>query len=160
MSTSKSVLFVCLGNICRSPTGEGLLQHLVNHRGLAEQIMVDSAGTANYHSGSRADHRMRAAAKRRGYELMSRARQVTHKDMEMFDLVLAMDQENFHDLESLHSSPTADLKMLSYFLDDQWPADVPDPYYGGDEGFEFVLDMIEAACPSILNHLLGHDADG
>lgn len=150
----RSVLFVCMGNICRSPTGEGVLQHLVETQNLQNRVRIDSAGTINYHMGNRADPRMRQAAKKRGYDLNSRARQITSADLMNFDLVIAMDVDNFADIERLHDQPTASIKMLSDFLDDQWPNNVPDPYYGGDDGFEYVLDMIEAACPAVLTELL------
>ncbi|MEM9411700.1 MAG: low molecular weight protein-tyrosine-phosphatase [Planctomycetota bacterium] len=144
------VLFVCLGNICRSPTGESVLQHLVDEQGLTEEFEIDSAGTAGYHVGSRADGRMREHSARRGYDLLSRARKLTRGDLELFDLVIAMDRENYQNICSIHSEPTATVKMLSEFLGGEWPHDVPDPYYGGADGFEYVLDMIEAACPNII----------
>lgn len=148
----KSVLFVCMGNICRSPAGEGVLQELVKQRGLESEVGIDSAGTINYHAGNPADSRMRAAASQRGYELQSRARQVTPTDLDNFDLVVAMDTDNYRDLQSLSSAPTAEVRMLSDFLNrDDWPKDVPDPYYEG--GFDFVIEMVEAACPKILEHL-------
>jgi len=153
MSHDKSVLFVCLGNICRSPTGEGVLQKFLDDAGLAEKYFVDSAGTIGYHEGNSADDRMRRSAAARGYDLLSRSRKVTHEDLETFDLVVAMDRSNFEDLQSVHNSPTSTIKMLSEFLDDSWPSDCPDPYYGGAEGFEIVLDMIESACPPIIEWL-------
>ena len=151
---SKSVLFVCLGNICRSPTGEGVLQHLVDQQDLNDQISIDSAGTAGYHVGARADSRMRDHASRRGYDLQSRARKLSSRDMEEFDLVIAMDRENYRDIDRVNDHPTAELKMLSDFLGEDWPSDVPDPYYGGADGFEYVLDMVEAACPKIIEYLV------
>ncbi len=154
MDDPKKVLFVCMGNICRSPTGEGLLQQLVDEQGLSETVLVDSAGTIDYHVGKQADSRMRSAAENRGYNLTSRARQVTRTDLDHFDLVIAMDRENLADLTSLASAPQATIKLLSEYLDDEWPVDVPDPYYGGDEGFEYVLDMIKQACPAILAELI------
>ena len=153
--TVKSVLFVCMGNICRSPTGEGVMLSLLEQRDLQSKVMVDSAGTIGYHAGNRADQRMRAAAEQRGYDLQSRARQITRSDLESFDLVIAMDRDNLQDIRALHPNPTATVKLLSDFLDDSWPEDVPDPYYGGRQGFEFVLDMIEAACPQVIEELLG-----
>ena len=152
--TTRSILFVCMGNICRSPTGEGVLQHLVDSRNLGDRIRIDSAGTIGYHTGKPADSRMRAAAKKRGYDLLSRARQVTPTDLEVFQLVIAMDSDNHDDVCSIHQQPLAKIKMLSAFLDGTWPRNVPDPYYGGPDGFEYVLDMIEAACPAILDELL------
>lgn len=149
----KSVLFVCLGNICRSPTGEGVLQHLVEERGLEDKIHIDSAGTIRYHEGNPADERMRKHAANRGYELLSRSRKIVAEDLDQFDLVIAMDRQNQTDILSIAASAT-NVRMLSDFLDDSWPDDVPDPYYGGSAGFETVLDMIEAACPNILDELL------
>jgi protein-tyrosine phosphatase len=149
-----SVLFVCLGNICRSPTGEGVLQHLVEEEGLEDRIFVDSAGTIGYHEGNPADPRMSSAALKRGIELRSRSRKITPTDLETFDLVLAMDQSNLDDIRALHDSPSSKIALLSDYLDDEWPTDVPDPYYGGESGFEFVMDMIEAACPNVLEELL------
>ena len=152
-SEQKSVLFVCLGNICRSPTGEGVLQQLVDQRPDSDRFQIDSAGTAGYHVGARADARMRQHASRRGYELTSRARKICAEDLAVFDLVVPMDRENLQDVRRLTRQPGATIKLLSEFLDDNWPDDVPDPYYGGADGFEYVLDMIEAACPKILAHL-------
>lgn len=153
MGDKKSVLFVCLGNICRSPTGEGVLQHLVDEQGITDRFQIDSAGTAGYHIGAKADSRMREHASRRGYDLQSRARKLAPSDMEEFDLVIAMDRENHRDIQRVNSKPKAELKMLSDFLGDDWPSDVPDPYYGGEDGFEYVLDMIEQACPNIIEYL-------
>ncbi len=152
------VLFVCLGNICRSPTGEGVLQHLVDEQGLADRIEIDSAGTGGYHVGAPADSRMREHALRRGYDLQSRARKLAAVDMQTFDLVVAMDRENYRDIQRIDENPSAELKMLSDFLGDDWPSDVPDPYYGNADGFEYVLDMIEAACPKIVQYLTESDS--
>jgi len=157
---SKRVLFVCLGNICRSPAGEGVFQHFVRAAGSEAEIVVDSAGTAGYHIGKAADQRMRAAAAQRGYRLDSRARQVTAGDLTAFDLVIAMDRANRSDLESLVAGADHSvIKQLSDFLPvaERWPEEVPDPYYGGEDGFEQVLDMIEAACPAIHAFLRERD---
>jgi len=153
MSESKSVLFVCLGNICRSPTGEGVLQHLVEERGLEDKVHIDSAGTIGYHEGNSADERMMKHAAKRGYDLLSRSRKIVSEDLDRFELVIARDRQNLADILSIDDS-TTNVRMLSDFLDDSWPDDVPDPYYGGSAGFETVLDMIEAACPNILDELL------
>jgi protein-tyrosine phosphatase len=150
----KSILFVCLGNICRSPTGEGVLQHFIDQAGLTEEIEVDSAGTIGYHTGKPADQRMIQHASRRGYELLSRSRKVAAVDFQNFDLIIAMDRENYKDLLTIDSQASAKVYLLSEFLNDSFPADVPDPYYGGAAGFETVLDMVEAACPSILQRLM------
>lgn len=153
-----SVLFVCMGNICRSPTGEGVFRsHLADH-GLGDAVEVDSAGTIAYHAGEPADPRMRSAAERRGYRLDSRARRVRPDDLDRFDLIVAMDRQNLADLRDLaavHGAASDKLRLLSDFLLEGGAADVPDPYYGGAQGFETVLDMIEAACPALLDELVG-----
>lgn len=143
------ILFVCLGNICRSPAAEGVLRHVLRQRGLDGEIEVDSAGTGSWHVGERADPRMREAASRRGYDLTSRGRQVTPDDLDAFDLIVAMDRDNLDGVRRLGSG-SADVKLLSDYLDDSYPDEVPDPYYGGDRGFETVLDMLEAAMEEIL----------
>jgi protein-tyrosine phosphatase len=153
-SKIQSVLFVCLGNICRSPTGEGVLQHLADERDLTDQISIDSAGTIGYHTGKGADPRMQAAANQRGIKLLSRSRQIKYSDLDTFDLVIAMDRENLADIQTFHPAPTATIRLLSSYLDHSWPQDVPDPYYGGSAGFEYVLDMIQAAAPNILGELV------
>ena len=154
----KSILFVCLGNICRSPTGEAVMQHFLQQNGAEHDVHVDSAGTIGYHTGNPADSRMRAAGEKRGYSFYSRSRKITPEDLETFDLVIAMDRENLSDILEVDAEPTAEVKLLSNFLDDSWPLDVPDPYYGGDEGFESVLDMIEASVEPIFLHLTQADS--
>jgi low molecular weight protein-tyrosine phosphatase len=153
-----SVLFVCMGNICRSPTGEGVFQHFVTQAGHEDSIRIESAGTINYHTGNPADRRMQVAAKKRGYSLDSLARQVTAADIEDFDLIVAMDVENLENLDYLASGREPHIRMLGSFLHDSndpvMGRSVPDPYYGGDAGFEEVLDMIESACPAMLKHCL------
>lgn len=156
----KRILFVCLGNICRSPAAEGVLQTLVNDRQLQQRIEIDSAGTSGYHIGELADSRMRAAAKRRGIELTSRSRMVEPRDFLDFDLIVAMDRKNERELERTRiegAKHGARIRLLSEYLTDDWPAEVPDPYYGGEDGFEQVLDMLEAACPQILDDLLSDE---
>jgi protein-tyrosine phosphatase len=152
--TGRSVLFVCLGNICRSQACEGVMRHLVAERGLDGEVEVDSAGTGDYHLGELADPRMRAAAASRGYRLTHRARQVEPEDFDRFDLILAMDGSNLRDLRRLAGGRTDHVRLLSEFLPDGSPADVPDPYYGGEQGFERVLDLVEEACPEVLDRLL------
>lgn len=149
----KSVLFVCLGNICRSPAAEGVMRHLVSERGLDDLIRVDSAGTGAYHTGEPADPRMSRAAEKRGYELTSRARQIALEDYRGFDLIVAMDRENLRNLVDLAPDRARHVRLLSSFLSPDSPSDVPDPYYGGAKGFETVLDMLEEACPTILEYL-------
>lgn len=153
-SQVKRVLFVCMGNICRSPAAEGVFQYLINQMGLGHRVQIDSAGTIGYHAGKPADARMRRAASERGYELTSISRQVKAWDLDEFDLVVAMDRDNLENLRALKANATAEVCLLSDFLDAKWPRDVPDPYYGGDAGFQEVLDMIEAACPNIVSKLL------
>ena len=153
----KSILFVCLGNICRSPTGEAVMQHFLQEHGHEQEVHVDSAGTIGYHTGNPADSRMRAAGEKRGYSFHSRSREITPEDLETFDLVIAMDRENLSDILEINAEPTAEVKLLSDFLDDSWPLDVPDPYYGGAEGFETVLDMIQASVEPLFNHLTQED---
>jgi len=150
-----SVLFVCLGNICRSPTAEGVMRHLVAERGLDGAVRIDSAGTGDYHVGEAADPRMRDAAASRGYRLDSRARQVAPEDFDRFDLVVAMDRDNLLDLRRLAGRHREGVRLFSDFLPDGAPRDVPDPYFGGARGFEEVLDLIETGCPAILDQLLG-----
>ena len=151
---SVSVLFVCMGNICRSPAAEGVFRYYVNRQGAAENFYIDSAGTIDYHSGNPADPRMRAAAAGRGYTLSSLSRQVTPEDLEEFDLIVAMDRDNLWYLEDLAGAPRTSIRLLGSFLPGyqghpQQAPQVPDPYYGGSEGFEEVLDMLERACPGV-----------
>jgi protein-tyrosine phosphatase len=150
----RSILFVCLGNICRSPAAEGLFRRLVAERGLVAEILVDSAGTSGYHAGEPPDSRMRGAAAARGVRLAGSARRVRSDDLERFDLIVAMDRINRRDLLALAGARDEAVRLLSDFLPDGWPADVPDPYYGGEDGFERVLDMIAEACEPLLEHLL------
>ncbi|WP_067867445.1 low molecular weight protein-tyrosine-phosphatase [Neptuniibacter marinus] len=150
----KKVLFVCLGNICRSPTADGVFKKLVSTQRLHNKIYVDSAGTAAYHIGNPPDSRSIAAAKQRGYDLSSlRARQVISADFEEFDYVLAMDNENLSNLKSI--CPESAKAYVGLFLDfTALPVDeVPDPYYGGEGGFEHVLDLVESASAGLLQHI-------
>ncbi|EAR62131.1 low molecular weight protein-tyrosine-phosphatase [Neptuniibacter caesariensis] len=148
------VLFVCLGNICRSPTADGVFRQVVEQRGLTEQIKVDSAGTAAYHVGNPPDHRSTLAAKKRGYDLsLLRARQAVVEDFTEFDYVLAMDHENLLNLKAI--KPSNFTGHLGLFLDfaEASESEVPDPYYGGDSGFEHVLDLVEAASEGLLQEI-------
>lgn len=155
MGARYSVLMVCMGNICRSPTAEGVLRHLVRQAGLEEAIHIDSAGTTGYHAGSPPDERSRAYARRRGYDLSGlRARQVKAVDFERFDLILAMDWQNLQELrEACPPQHRHKLRRLMEFAPAGTAEVVPDPYYGGREGFEAVLDHVEQACRGLLIHL-------
>ena len=144
-----SVLFVCLGNICRSPTAEGIFRDLVEREGLAEQIGIDSAGTSNWHIGEPPDSRAIQAAADRGIDISGlRARQAIAADFERFDYVLAMDQENYQKLRQLSSRKVDNLHLLMEFADDAVTTEVPDPYYGS--GFPEVFSMIEQASNGLL----------
>ena len=152
------LLFVCLGNICRSPTAEGVMRHLVREAGLEDAVEVDSAGTGDWHVGSAPDRRATAAARERGIVLEGAARQVTLVDFDAFDLIVAMDASNRRDLERLAPDDTARAKVVA--LRDFDPLaveagdlDVPDPYYGGDDGFGHVYDVVERACRGLLDHV-------
>ncbi len=151
-----AVCFVCLGNICRSPTAEGVFIHLVESAGLADQFVIDSAGTGGWHAGERADPRSRAEANRRGVELPSRARQVIAADFARFDLLLAMDLRNRADLLALAPSESAQqrVRLIREFDPLALPgAEVPDPYYGGEQGFAEVFDICWRAAEGLLDHL-------
>lgn len=151
------ICFVCLGNICRSPTAEGIMLALVAEAGLGEHIAIDSAGTGAWHVGERADARSREVAGRRGVELPSIARQFEHADFARFDYVIAMDAENAADLRALaRDAATATRVHLLRRFDPESPPDapVPDPYYGGDRGFDDVFDICHAACSGLLAHLI------
>jgi protein-tyrosine phosphatase len=153
-SASVSVLFVCLGNICRSPMAEGVFLHLT---GEDPRIRVDSAGTGAWHTGEAADARARDTAQQHGVHLPSRARQVRPEDFHEFDLIVAMDDANLRDLERLaeRSGGDAELRLFREFDEEAAPHDreVPDPYYGGDAGFEIVFQMVDRASRGLLAHL-------
>lgn len=149
-----SVLFICMGNICRSPTAEGVFRHHVDEAGLSDQIRIDSAGTHAYHVGEPADRRSRSAAQRRGMSLEGiSARRVTTEDFENFDYVIAMDRDNLSIL--VDQADDAYHERISLFLDfaDVSEGEVPDPYYGGSAGFERVLDLVEEASRALLETL-------
>jgi protein-tyrosine phosphatase len=150
------VCFVCLGNICRSPTAAGVMRRLVADAGLADHIEVDSAGTGDYHVGQRPDARSLAAARARGIELPGRARQFEALDFERFDYVLAADRHNLADLRELASGrDTRHVALLRSFDPAAPPgAEVPDPYHGGARGFDEVLDLCEAACRGVLEQIV------
>jgi protein-tyrosine phosphatase len=148
------VLFVCLGNICRSPLAEGVFLHLVQEAGLADRFEVESAGTGDWHVGERPDPRATAVARRHGVELPSRARQVTRDDLDSFDHVLAMDRENLRELERLaRPDARAEIRLLRAHDPVRDGDDVPDPYYGGPSGFDQVYEMVHRSCSALLAEL-------
>ncbi|CAA7405380.1 unnamed protein product [Spirodela intermedia] len=159
-----SVLFVCLGNICRSPAAEGVFSSLVTNKGLDAHFKIDSAGTIGYHEGDLADPRMRAASKKRGIEITSISRPIRPSDFKDFDLILAMDLQNKDDIlakyelwsfkEPLPADAQRKVKLICSYCTKHRETEVPDPYYGGPQGFEKVLDLLEDACDSLLDSIL------
>ncbi len=148
------VLFVCLGNICRSPLGEGVFSHLVDSKGLSESFDIDSAGTSAYHIGERADRRMRSVAESHGVELNSLGRQVNKADFDQFDYIIAMDSNNFDDL--LANCPVDKqykITMMRDYDDNPGDGNVPDPYYGGIDGFEEVYSIVYRSSEELLNKI-------
>ena len=158
MESSKySVLFVCLGNICRSPAAQAVMQRMVDERGLRDRFFIDSAGIGGWHIGDLPDKRMRVHARPRGYELTHRARKVNSADFEDFDLIVGMDAGNVDDLRSLAATIEQERKvvMMGDYIRQYPNYDyVPDPYYEGSEGFELVLDLLEDSCDNLLNRII------
>ena len=150
-----SVLFVCMGNICRSPTAEAVFRHYVGQAELDKNIHIDSAGTHDYHIGDSPDPRTRHAAQQRGYDMSAlRGRQVEASDFNRFDYVLAMDHANLFILEKLRPHDAqGHLGLFLEFAERHTGREVPDPYYGGKDGFERVLDMVEDAAQGLLQHI-------
>jgi protein-tyrosine phosphatase len=149
------ILFVCMGNICRSPTAEGVMRRLLREEGLEDAVELESAGTGGWHAGEPPDARAAEAAARRGIALEGAARQVTADDFERFDLLVAMDRENLRELLAIAPSDEGaeKVRLLREFdpaSADAGDLDVPDPYYGGERGFERVLDLVTAACRGLL----------
>ncbi len=155
------LLFVCLGNICRSPSAENLMNHLITQRGLQGQIVCDSAGTSAYHVGEPPDRRMAAAAAKRGITLRGRARQFEPQDFDSFDLILAMDTENYRNILALDRQGIYrdKVRLMCDFCRDHSDREVPDPYYGGSDGFKYVIDLLLDACEGLLDYVL-LDAQG
>lgn len=152
----KRILFVCLGNICRSPAAQGVMQALVDAKGLTNGYELDSAGFYGGHAGDLPDRRMRVHAARRGYDLTHRARKIRESDFDRFDIIVAMDDSNYDDLMDL--APTTEdqkkvVKMIDFVRMHPYNDCVPDPYYDGAEGFELVLDLLEDACVGMLDSL-------
>lgn len=147
-------MFVCLGNICRSPLAHAVFQKMVDEKGLSDQYTVQSSGTCAYHVGEPSDSRMRSTASRKGVKINHRARQMFRYDLEDFDYIFAMDSNNYKAIRRL----TANEELLSHVrmfrdYDPQGPGDVPDPYYGGQEGFETVFNIVERTCSQILDRI-------
>jgi protein-tyrosine phosphatase len=149
------LLFVCMGNICRSPAAQGVMEKMVQNAGVQDRVEIDSAGTINLHAGELPDSRMRQAAVRRGYPLSHRARQVRRSDLDAFDLVLVMDLGNLADVESFADPRKHEgkVRLFGEFCTKHEETEVPDPYHGGSAGFEKVLDMMEDGCAEILRRL-------
>ncbi|MBP5976400.1 low molecular weight phosphotyrosine protein phosphatase [Brasilonema sp. CT11] len=155
------LLFVCLGNICRSPAAENIMNHLISQAGLSERIVCDSAGTSSYHIGSPPDSRMSFAARQKlQIKLLGKARQFQKSDFENFDLILAMDQDNYEDILSVDPARKYRHKvhLICDFCSRHNLKEVPDPYYGGPEGFNRVIDLLVDACEGLLKHLPSQDS--
>ena len=150
------ILFVCLGNICRSPAAQGIFEHVINEKGMQDYFEVDSAGTYGGHRGELPDRRMRNAAMYRGYALTHRSRQVSALDFLEYDLVIAMDDSNYEDL--MHLAPSVEathkIKRMADYFTSHKISYVPDPYYMGAEGFSLVLDLLEDGCVNLYNSIV------
>ncbi|PJA96286.1 MAG: phosphotyrosine protein phosphatase [Ignavibacteriales bacterium CG_4_9_14_3_um_filter_34_10] len=149
------ILFVCMGNICRSPAAEAVMKSFVRSEKLDDKIFIDSAGTIGYHEGQEADPRMKEHAKKRNYELTHIARQIRKIDFDNFDYIITMDEENYSNVISLTNDQEKTKKVfkMTSFCRYYTATEVPDPYYGGFEGFEFVIDLLEDACYGLLKKI-------
>lgn len=149
------ILFVCMGNICRSPSAEAVMQAYVEQEGLSNRIYIDSAGTISHHAGEPADARMQRHAVNRNYRLTSISRQLKSSDFEEFDYIVGMDDDNMHNMKAFIPQTKLGSKMslMTDYCTKDNPGCVPDPYYGGHEGFEQVLDILEDACDGLLKHI-------
>lgn len=145
-----------MGNICRSPSGEAVMNALIKKNNLQDRIVCDSAGTIAYHTGEKADARMQQHAVKRGYNLTSIARQIKEYDFDRFDYIITMDSENFRNVKALDADNKYKNKifMMMEFATQYNDSEVPDPYYGGEQGFEYVLDLLEDACLGLLKHII------
>lgn len=153
--SARKILFVCLGNICRSPMAETIMVDLINKKGLAANYTIDSAGILDYHEGEKADYRMRCHANFRGYEITHLSRPVQLSDFDNFDLIFGMDDQNHRDLSNIAQTDEQrqKIKKLIDFCAEFNRPTIPDPYYGGDSGFKLVIDMLETACGNLLQEL-------
>lgn len=150
------LLFVCLGNICRSPSAENIMNQLLKEAGLSAKITCDSAGTSNYHLGAVPDRRMSMAAQKRGLKLAGQSRQLKPQDLQNFDLILAMDRENYQDILYLDREGKYEdkIRLICDFATEKPDREVPDPYYGGTDGFDYVIDLLYDACAGLLNYVV------
>ena len=150
------LLFVCLGNICRSPSAENIMNHLIKEAALGDKIICDSAGTSGYHVGATPDRRMSTAAAKRGIKLLGRSRQLQASDLAKFDLILAMDRENYRDILYLDREGKYEDKvaLMCQFAKNYSVKEVPDPYYGGQAGFDKVIDLLLDSCEGLLEHIV------
>lgn len=151
-----SILFVCLGNICRSPAAEGIMQAIVEREGRAADFLIASAGIGSWHVGQLPDRRMRSHGAAHGYDFCSRARQISPADLSRFDLVVTMDEENRRDVLRLAATEEERrrvVRMADYFARHPGQTDVPDPYYGGPRGFDHVIELLEHACQTLFERL-------
>ena len=153
------LLFVCLGNICRSPSAENIMNHLIEEAGLSTKIICDSAGTSGYHVGAAPDRRMSAAANKRGMVLEGKSRKLKPRDLQSFDLILAMDRENYRDILYLDREGKYEdkVKMMCGFASKKPDQEVPDPYYGGADGFDYVIDLLYDACAGLLDYVVNSE---
>jgi len=152
------ILFVCLGNICRSPAAEGIFKQKIKERDLEKLFLVDSAGTGSWHVGNLPDQRMRTTALSRGIELTSRARQIDENDLYEFDHILVMDKDNLHAVQSMSRDRldpvNSKIKLILSFSEECQLDEVPDPYYGGQNGFDKVLDLLDSATDGLIDSLM------
>lgn len=149
------MLFVCLGNICRSPLGEGILRRMAQERGM--DVQVDSAGTGNYHIGDLPDHRARGVGAKRGCDMSMKARQLQSSDFEEFDLIVVMDHDNLRNVRRWPGAIPGKVRLAKSFDPEAFDDTVPDPYYGNVRDFEDVADMLESACAGILDEIAASD---
>ena len=149
-------MFVCLGNICRSPSAENIMNHLIEEAGMTDKITCDSAGTSGYHIGASPDRRMNAAASKRGIELQGKSRKLKPSDLQQFDLILAMDRENYQDILYLDREGKYEdkVRLMCDFATNKIDKEVPDPYYGGQDGFDYVIDLLFDACSGLLDRIV------
>lgn len=154
--TKYKVLFVCLGNICRSPVAEGIFKKMVEENNLSNRIIADSAGTSGYHNGELPDPRMRSHGAKRGYKFNSLSRKFMISDFDDFDIILAMDDNNYHNILNMATDIESQNKVfrMADFLSNHLNDHIPDPYYSGADGFELVLDLLEDGCASLLTKIM------